>query len=339
MSRHPRVLRADPGPLAAWIASWELSMRAEALDARTIEMYTDVTVLLAGWLLHTQEIDDWSDVRKSHLRLFFVWLQTPGMPCPHRVNPHTPEVPTCVGYGRSYVNNIGRCLQQWWEWYAAEEEVPNPIKDMRIPSAPKLDDNPPPVIEEDQLRALIKDAESRKDYTSRRDAAVLRLLGASGIRLGELAGIDLPDLDLQKREVRVTGKAGKVRVVKFDARSAIALDRYMRLRQQRLTKMGGQFGASAINALWIGHRRFVRMTEDGLYQAIVRRGKGIGFKIHPHLFRHTFTHRYLDAGGSEGDLMELNGWESPQMLKRYGRSARSARARRGYDRVNVMGDI
>jgi hypothetical protein len=41
----------------------------------------------------------------------------------------------------------------------------------------------------------------------------------------------------------------------------------------------------------------------------------------------------LDHGGAEGDLMELNGWTSPQMLRRYGASARSARARRSYDRV------
>jgi hypothetical protein len=51
---------------------------------------------------------------------------------------------------------------------------------------------------------------------------------------------------------------------------------------------------------------------------------------------HTFSHNWLDNGGAEGDLMELNGWSSPQMLARYGRSARSARARRHYD--DVMGD-
>jgi hypothetical protein len=49
--------------------------------------------------------------------------------------------------------------------------------------------------------------------------------------------------------------------------------------------------------------------------------------------RHNFSHTWLDRGGAEGDLMELNGWASPQMLRRYGASARSARARRSYDRV------
>ena len=48
---------------------------------------------------------------------------------------------------------------------------------------------------------------------------------------------------------------------------------------------------------------------------------------------HNFSHTWLDRGGPERDLMELNGWTSPQMLTRYGASARSARARRTYDRI------
>jgi integrase len=64
-----------------------------------------------------------------------------------------------------------------------------------------------------------------------------------------------------------------------------------------------------------------------------RRGREAGVDVYPHKFRHTFSHNWLDNGGAEGDLMELNGWSSPQMLARYGRSARSARARRHYDDV------
>jgi len=78
------------------------------------------------------------------------------------------------------------------------------------------------------------------------------------------------------------------------------------------------------------------MTANGIYQMIVRRGRLAGVEVWPHRFRHHFSHTWLDRGGPEGNLMELNGWSSPQMLRRYGasaRSARSARARRSYDRV------
>lgn len=80
------------------------------------------------------------------------------------------------------------------------------------------------------------------------------------------------------------------------------------------------------------------MTPKGVYQLIVRRGEKLGIKVWPHMFRHTFSRRWLDAGGSEGDLLELNGWDSEQMLRHYGRSAR-ARARRSYDSIDVMGGI
>lgn len=69
---------------------------------------------------------------------------------------------------------------------------------------------------------------------------------------------------------------------------------------------------------------------------IARRGARLGIRIHPHMFRHGFAHNWLDAGGAEGDLMELAGWTSPQMLRRYGASARAARASRAYDRIDVM---
>ena len=73
------------------------------------------------------------------------------------------------------------------------------------------------------------------------------------------------------------------------------------------------------------------MTANGIYQMIARRGRQAGVDAWTHRFRHHFSHTWLDRGGAEGDLIELNGWSSPQMLRRYG--ARSARVRRTYDRI------
>ena len=75
------------------------------------------------------------------------------------------------------------------------------------------------------------------------------------------------------------------------------------------------------------------MTASGIYQMIARRGRQRSVAVHPHRFRHHFSHTWLDRGGPEGDLMELNGWTSPQMLRLYGASTRSARARRTCDRI------
>ena len=52
------------------------------------------------------------------------------------------------------------------------------------------------------------------------------------------------------------------------------------------------------------------MTASGIYQVIARRGRECGIDVSPHRFRHHFSHTWLDRGGAEGDLMELNGWTS-----------------------------
>jgi integrase len=83
--------------------------------------------------------------------------------------------------------------------------------------------------------------------------------------------------------------------------------------------------------VWLGASNREPLTASGIYQMIARRGRQAGVTVHPHRFRHHFSHTWLDRGGPEGDLMELNGWAFPQMLTRYGASARSAR--RAYERI------
>jgi hypothetical protein len=85
--------------------------------------------------------------------------------------------------------------------------------------------------------------------------------------------------------------------------------------------------------LWLGVNNRGPLTATGIYQIVARRGRQCGVTVYPHRFRHHFSHTWLDRGGAERDLMELNGWTSPQMLARYGASARGARARRSYDRI------
>jgi integrase/recombinase XerD len=154
----------------------------------------------------------------------------------------------------------------------------------------------------------------------------------AGIRLAELAGIrydpDDPcrsDLDLERREIRVRGKGGRDRTVKIDHEAARRVDRYLRVRARH--EQAHRLG------LWLGAGDRGPLTANGIYQMVRRRGEQAGVQVWPHRFRHHFSHTWLDRGGAEGDLMELNGWSSPQMLQRYGGSVRGARARRHYDLI------
>ncbi|GLW32235.1 tyrosine-type recombinase/integrase [Actinoplanes regularis] len=297
--------------LAAYLDSFDLCLRVDGKSPRTREMYGDIARWFAGWLTG-RDVRRWSDVNRDQLRAFFLHLDE-------------------LGYAKSYRNNAGRCLQAYFKWWSVEEDQPNPFDQVKPPPPSKMGEKPPPVIELEQLARLIKDAESGRDFASRRDAALLRMFAATGCRLSEITNLQVPDVSVRERQATVTGKGDKTRVVKFEHRAALALDRYLRKRAEH--------PAADLSALWIGDRRRVPMTPSGVRQVVERRGERLGMDIYPHLFRHTFSHNWLDQGGAEGDLMELNGWESPQMLRHYGSSARSARARRAYDRVDVMGGI
>jgi integrase len=135
------------------------------------------------------------------------------------------------------------------------------------------------------------------------------------------------DVHLWQREITVRGKGGRDRIVRIGHQAARSLDRYLRARSRN--------GQALRPQLWLGADNREPLTTAGIYQMTARRRRQARVGLYPHRFRHHFSHTWLDRGGPEGDLMELNGWASPQMLRRYGASARSARARarRTYDRI------
>ena len=156
-------------------------------------------------------------------------------------------------------------------------------------------------------------------FEDRRDAAIIAVFLATGIRLAELTGIryhpDDPyrsDVDLDAREVRVRGKGGRPRTVKLTHEAARRLDRYLRVRSRHELAWRPE--------LWLGVGNRGPLDRSGIYQLVVRRGEECGVLLYPHRFRHHFCQTWLDRGGAEGDLMELNGWSSPQMLAATGRA-------------------
>ena len=231
-------------------------------------------------------------------------------------------------YSSAYASNQYRALQQFFKWLAAEDELPDPMAGLQPPRVP---DKLVPVFTGEELTRL-EHACAGRSFAQRRDTAIIAVLKATGIRLAELAGLRYDpgdprrsDIDLWQREITVRGKGGKDRIVRIGHQAARSLDRYLRARSRHAQAWRPQ--------LWLGAGNREPLTAAGIYQMITRRGRQCGVDAYPHRFRHHFSHTWLDRGGPEGDLMELNGWTSPQMLRRYGASARSARARRTYDRI------
>lgn len=287
------------------LRSYERSLRAKNRSANTIRIYLGCAEQLAEYLLeHGRE--EWADVTRGDIE---GWIG-------ERLKSHS------AGDARNKFASV----QQLFKWLAAEDEIDsNPMDGMEPPMVPS---KPVPIAAPETLIALFKCC-AGKDMINRRDTAILLLFTASGVRLTEMSSMRLDGLDLDRREVAVHGKGRKERVVKFDHGTALAIDRYLRSRDKEKYRHRPE--------LWLGEKNKGPLGREGVYQMVKRRAAMAGIpKLYPHMFRHTYAHRWLDAGGAEGDLMEQMGWTSPQMLQRYGAIARADRARSAYDRINPM---
>jgi site-specific recombinase XerD len=156
-----------------------------------------------------------------------------------------------------------------------------------------------------------------------RDRAILMFFRSTGARRSEVANLRVTDIDLDQLAAIVTGKASRMRIVRFDAATGLALTRYLRARKNQRH--------AASEMLWIGVDG--ALNPDAFNLLFGRRSERAGIRVNPHRFRHDFSHRYLAAGGQETDLMQQNGWTSREMLQRYGASAAAERARQHYDGV------
>jgi integrase/recombinase XerC len=175
----------------------------------------------------------------------------------------------------------------------------NPAHDVR---APKTKKRLPATLDADQMGRLLQFRVH--DSLSARDKAIMELFYSSGLRLGELVGLDLGDVDLADRTVRVLGKGSKTRIVPVGRHAIGALQAWLIERSQLLATRP----AAAVSALFLGRggrrlaARAVQLRVDGW-----ARRQGIGLHVHPHMFRHSFATHLLESSGDLRGVQELLG--------------------------------
>ena len=210
---------------------------------------------------------------------------------------------------------IALILSGWrgfYTWLGREGLVSaNPVQDVRAPRQARPLPKALGVDEAVQLADHV--AEDDDPWLEARDAAMVELLYGSGLRVGELVGLDVAAsdaaqrggrgwIDLPSAEVQVQGKGSKRRGVPLGTQALAALQRWLALRDQ----VAGQ--GDAAMALFIG-RRGTRLTPQSIWQRLKRRSllAGLATPVHPHMLRHSFASHVLQSSSDLRAVQELLG--------------------------------
>jgi site-specific recombinase XerD len=292
--------------LANLMSSWQLVMRSENKSPRTVTTYTAGVESFLGWCERTGTP---AELTKANAQGWIAALLAGGA--------QATTANTWLGG-----------VKRFAAWLTEEGEIPeNPIDRM---SPPKIDVKITPALTDEQLSALIKTCHG-KGFVDRRDEALVRLMAETGMRAGEVIDLRVTDVDTARGLVVVTrGKGAKGRIAPFGPKTAVALDRYIRMRRTHADADNHQ--------LFVGSH-IKTFSYWGLARTLRGRARDAGIEgFHLHLLRHTAATRWLAAGGSEGGLMAVAGWTTREMLDRYVRATASERAAAESRNLN-LGDL
>ena len=207
-------------------------------------------------------------------------------------------------------------VRAFYGWLDQQGELPpaEPGDSILMLRFPKTPHRLPRFLSEEQASTLVAapSAEGSDTTQALRDCALLELLYGAGLRVSEVAGIDMANLDLTNRQVTVTGKGDRARVALFGRPARAALSQYIEHGRPELAAPRPQ---AALFLNRSGGRLSVRSMQE-----IVRRAgvaAGIPQRVHPHLLRHSFATHMLEDGADLRVVQHLLGHTSADTTQIY----------------------
>jgi integrase/recombinase XerC len=261
----------------------ELALQRRA-SPHTVSNYRRDLAVLEALLADLPAVTSHRDLQTHHIRRFVAQLHARGLG------------------GRS----LARLLSAWrgfYRWLGMRGEcATNPVDGVRAPKSAKA---LPKVLSPDEASRLLDAAsEANEKLADLRDQAMFELFYSSGLRLAELATLDLPCLtDILAGEVRVLGKRGKTRVVPVGSKARVAVERWAARR--------AEMARPEEAALFVGARGgriHPRVVEAQLKRRAL--AQGLPMSVHPHLLRHSFASHVLQSSGDLRAVQEMLGHAS-----------------------------
>jgi site-specific recombinase XerD len=271
------------------VDSWRIDDFAHALtslSANTVAAYTSDVRSFASWCARSDVLDP-ASVKRATIRRYLAHLTT-------------------RQFARRSIARKTAAIRRYYRWLVANGVVEvDPTSGVSVPAG---GGRLPRVLDQRELSGLLDApvAEDEPDWRRRRDDAVLELLYGSGLRVGELCGLQVSSVSLANGAANVWGKGAKERRVPVSEPAVAALRRWLAVRHEVLPPEAGD--------VLFGNERGRPLTPRDVRRIVDRRSPS---PTHPHALRHTFATHLLDGGADLRAVQELLGHTDVATTQRY----------------------
>jgi len=284
---------------------YRINLETSNKSPKTIKWYLDILCKYFNFLELSNLMKPVDELGKEALEVYIIHRKT-AKRWPN--NPHIKEE-NKGGLSPYSIQGDVRTIKVFWSWLLYQGYIKNnALAKYPLPKVPKTLIK---TLTIEQIRLLLKTI-NKNSPVGARNYCMLMLLIDSGMRISEVIGIQIADLNISKCLVKIIGKGQKERVIPFSHFTSKELIKYIKHYRPDLCKLESPY------LFPVSHGHHVRV--NAIQQAIKRLAKKAelhDIKCYPHIFRHTFATMFLAKGGNAVVLKEIMGHESIQTTQKY----------------------